>query len=118
MKIKQTVAVIAGLMVAGNLFAQGLVTFANSPTTAVIDGGTGAKVQAGVALAGLYFNTDLGATADLNVPNDGWMLAATTPIVGGFGGGIYSGGITAIPGVDGATEVLLQVRAWSNAYAS
>jgi hypothetical protein len=118
MKMKQTIAVLAGLMVAGSLCAQGLVNFRNAPAGAVIDGTTGSPAAAGVALAGLYYNTDLGAAPNLDVANDGWLLASTTAVVGSFGGGIYSGGNTAIPGVAGATEVLLQVRAWSEAYAS
>lgn len=118
MKMKQTIGILAGLLVAGNLFAQGLVTFRNAPAGAVIDGATGAPAASGVLTAGLYFNTDLGASPDLGVPNDGWQLAGTTAVVGSFGGGIYSGGNVGVPGVAGATEVLLQVRAWSSAYAS
>lgn len=116
--MKQTIGVLAGLMVAGSLCAQGLVTFRNAPAGAVIDSTTGEKAQAGVALAGLYYNTDLGAAPNLDVPNDGWLVASTTDVLGSFGGGIYSGGNVAVPGVPGATEVLLQVRAWSAAYAS
>jgi len=118
MKMKQTIGILAGLLVAGSLFGQGLVTFRNAPASAIIDSTTGSPAAAGVLTAGLYFTTDLGGSPDLSVPNDGWQLAATTAVVGSFGGGIYSGGNVGVPGVAGATEVLLQVRAWSAAYTS
>jgi hypothetical protein len=118
MKMKQTLTILGGLMVAVNLFAQGLVNFANSPQRAVIDGNTQAKAEPGLYTAGLYYTTDLGSTPNPDIPNDGWLLAATTPIVSGLGGGgLYSAGIVEVPGVTGGTAILVQIRAWSDAFA-
>jgi hypothetical protein len=118
MKMKQTIAILTGLLVSMNLFAQGLVVFRNVAGSAVIDGQTGSPAAAGVYLAGLYWDS---ATSP-----DGFELAvkdtttdlATTPVLGSFGGGIYSGGNIAIAGAPGGTSVLLQVRAWSAAFAT
>ena len=118
MKIKTTIAVLTGLVLAVNVFGQGQVVFRNTPSTPVVDFTTGSAAATGVALAGLYYTTDLASTPDLDIPNDGWILAATTAItpVPTFAG-VYSGGTVTITGLPEGTAVLLQVRAWSAAYA-
>lgn len=118
MKMKTTIAVLAGVMVVTSAFAQGVVTFRNGPTSAVLDSTTGLPAAAGLYEAGLYYNLNLSAVPDLAVPNDGWILAAVTPILGSLGGGIYSAGQVPIPNVPGTTVVRLQVRAWSVQYDS
>jgi len=122
MKIKRTIAVLAGVMLATGAFAQGLMSFQNGPSTAVIDSITGTGANAGLYTAGLYYNLNLSAVPNPGVANDGWILAATAPITRNpvLGGGLYSSGSTpvAVAGVPGATEILVQIRAWSNQYGS
>jgi hypothetical protein len=119
MKLKTTIAALAGLLFAVSSFAQGTVTFNNTPTSAVIDSTTGARVQPNVAIAGLYFSTDLGAVPDTSIGDDGFQLAATTPIApNALFAGVYSGGTKMVPGVPEGTQVLFQVRAWSVGFAS
>jgi hypothetical protein len=117
MKIKTTIAVFTGLMVAVSVFGQGQVNFNSTPSTAVYDQTTGAKVANGVATAGLYYTTDLNAAGsiDPNIPMDVLLIGSTTA-VGGMFAGVYSGGTVDIPDTDPGQEVLIQVRAWSNAY--
>jgi len=120
MKMKQTIAILTGLLVSVNLFAQGLVTFRNVAGSAVIDGQTGSAAAAGVYSAGLYW-APVGTEDPLAfqlADNLNTGATAVTPVLGSFGGGIYSGGTVSIDGATGGTEVLLQVRAWSAAYAS
>lgn len=128
MKIKQTIAVLSGLLLAVNVFAQGKVTFANTSAKPVVDSRTGAAVAANVAKAGLYYTTDLQATANPGLPTDAFQLAiqdtGTTQIplgqnavvaVGGTLAGVFLGGTVYIRGVLDV-DVLLQVRAWDRAY--
>lgn len=118
MKTTTILVLVAGFTAILNVQAQGLVTFRNAPSSAVIDGRYEMPIAGGIAVAGLYYTTDLGAVPDLWSPRDSFRLAAVTPIVGSFGGGVYSGGTVAIPDVPGATQVLLQVRGWGATYAS
>jgi hypothetical protein len=118
MKIKTTIAVLAASMLAISAFGQGQVTFVNTPTKPVVDNATGAPVELGTTLAGLYYTTDLGAVPSVNPPLDDWTLAATTPVTpNALFAGVYSGGTVTITGVPESTTVLLQVRAWSAAHA-
>lgn len=130
MKIKQTIAVLSGLLLAVNVFAQGKVTFANTSAKPVVDSRTGAAVAANVAKAGLYYTTDLNAIANPALPTDAFLLAiqdtgtAQIPVgntavvpVGGTLAGVFLGGTVYIRGVLDV-EVLLQVRAWDRAYNS
>ena len=119
MKLKTTIAALAGVLFAVSSFAQGTVTFNNTPSQAVVDSRTGAAVVSGVAIAGLYFTTDLGAVPDPSVPNDGFQLAATTVVAPSpIFAGVYSGGTAMVPGVLEGTQVLFQVRAWSVGFAN
>jgi hypothetical protein len=119
MKIKTTIAVLAGLVVAVNAFAQGQVTFNNTPSQPVVDSSTGMAATPGVAIAGLYYATDLGAVPDTSVPLDGFTLAATTIVApNAIFVGTYNGGTVTIPGTAEGQAVLLQVRAWSAAFSS
>jgi len=117
MKLKTTIAALTGVMFAISASAQGLITFSNTPSTPVVDSTTGAPVAAGVAIAGLYFTTDLTSTPNASIPNDGWVLGATVP-VSAILPGLYAGGERAIDGVAAGTPVLVQVRAWSAGFAS
>jgi hypothetical protein len=119
MKIKTTIAVLAASMLAISAFGQGQVTFINTLSKPVVDSDTGAAVAGGVALAGLYYTTDLGATPSVEPPLDDWILAASTPVTpNAVFVGVYNGSTVTINGVDPNTEVLLQVRAWSAAHAT
>jgi hypothetical protein len=126
MKIKTTIAVLTASMVAIGAFGQGEVTMQNTLATPVLDSTTGAAVALGVAKAGLYYTTDLGAVPSVNEPLDDWILveptADVTPIAqfaGVYvGGQLPAGTPLVIPGVDQGTDVLVQVRAWSAAYTS
>lgn len=131
MKMKQTIAVLAGLLLAVNGFAQGRVIFANTSAKAVINSVTGSAAAPGVAKAGLYWTSDLGAVPNLGAATDDFALAVqqvgTTQIPAGNAvvniatsaalAGVYLGGTVTITGAPGA-EVWLQVRAWSAQYAS
>lgn len=131
MKIKQTIAILSGLLLAVNVFAQAKITFANTALKPVIDQRTGAAVQPGVAKAGLYFTTDLGAVANPDAATDGFALAVqfqgTTQILQGANAvvpiatsaalaGVFLGGTVYVTGIDVVTDVLVQVRAWSSQY--
>jgi hypothetical protein len=125
MKIKTTIAVFAASMVAISTFGQGEVIMQNTLQSQVIDSETGAAVAQGVAVAGLYFNADLGAVANPDIPDDGWTLVdpitAVTPnaiFVGVYSGGEPAGSPLTVPGVAPGTEVLVQVRAWSAVHAT
>jgi hypothetical protein len=116
MKMKTTIACLMGVLIAVNVFAQGQVTFNNTPSSAIIMSDTGVAPVGGRVIAGLYFNTDLTAVPDpsLTAPDDGFRLAATTPVTPNpIFAGVYSAGAVEIPGVPEASQVLLQVRAWS-----
>lgn len=118
MKIKSTIAVLAALTVAVSAFGQGQIIFRNTSTSAVIDSGTGEAALPGIAIAGLYYTTDLTATPSTVPPLDSWTLASSTAIapVAQFAG-VYSGGTVTIQGVAIGTQVLVQVRAWGAAYS-
>lgn len=119
MKMKTTLAVLCGLAVAVSAFGQGQIVFRNTSASAVINSETGAAVAPGVALAGLYYSTDLAKEPDVTVPNDGFVLASTTAVAPSAAfAGVYSGGTVTISGVAIGTEVVVQVRAWSNQYTS
>jgi hypothetical protein len=129
MKIKQTIVILSGLLLAVNVFAQAKLTFANTSAKAVIDSRTGAAVAAGVAKAGLYFSTDLGAIANPDAATDSFQLAiqflGTTQIpagapavvpIGATLAGVFLGGQVTVTGIADPTAVLVQVRAWSSQY--
>jgi hypothetical protein len=119
MKIKTTLAVLFGLAIAVNVFAQGQVVFRNTTASAVImpDGVT--RVPPGTALAGLYYSTDLAAVNNPAVAFDGWTLAATTPIAPSAAfAGVYSGGTVTLANAPVGSQVILQVRAWSTGFTS
>lgn len=131
MKMKQTIAVLAGLLLAVNGFAQGRVVFANTSARAVVNSATGSAAAPGVARAGLYWTADLGAVPNVGAATDDFALAVqqvgTTQIPAGNAvvaiatsaalAGVYLGGTVTITGAPGA-EVWLQVRAWSAQYAT
>lgn len=120
MKLKQTLAVLAATGLAVSAFAQGTVLFQNATASAVIDSQTGIAAASGLFTAGLYFTEDLGATPNVGIPNDGWTLASTTPIIKPpIGtGGQYRGGTVELTGADIGQEVLVQVRGWTQQYAN
>jgi hypothetical protein len=117
MKLKTTIATLAAVLFAVSTYAQGTVTFNSTLQKRVSDSRTGTFIENGLAVAGLYFNTDLSATPDLTVPDDGWQLASVTPVGGTFPG-LYSGGTVTIDGQIEGTTLLFQVRAWSVGFAS
>jgi hypothetical protein len=122
MKVKTTIAVLTTLVVAASAFGQGQLNWSTTPSKPVRDE-QGTALPAGVALAGLYFTTDLAAPdpGPMPLPDDGWLLADTAPVGSPFAG-YYSGGTVdfdaATVGLDlvAGTEILVQVRAWSAAY--
>lgn len=118
MKLKTTIAACAGLLFAVSSFGQSLINFNSTGADAVVDSRTGNPTAAGVAIAGLYFTTDLGATEDPNAGTDAFQLGATVAI-GPFGPlqGVYNGGVVDL-GLPEGTPVLVQVRAWSVGFAS
>lgn len=125
MKLKQTMALLTVMGVAVSAFAQGQLQFKNGATSRVIDGQTGVAALTGVYTAGLYYTVLDDVVPDVPntlVPNDGWSLAATTPVINNpiAGAGQYSGGTITLsnPETAAAEVVLVQVRAWSNQYAS
>jgi hypothetical protein len=123
MKLKTTIAALAGIFLAISSYGQGTVIFNNSGSSAVTDSSTGAKVAQGVAIAGLYFNADLGAVPNTDIANDGWTLVTTTPITTtpiASLAGVFAGGTVTIDGYASGANLLFQVRAWSvgfNSYA-
>lgn len=120
MKLKQTIAVMAGLALAISAGAQGALDFANNANSRVIDNDTGAPVGQGIVQAGLYYTTDLGATPNPDIPDDGWILVpeSITPVttsVASFAQGRFSKSPVAVSGQTGT--ILVQARIWSVAYA-
>jgi len=98
---------------------QGTIIFANTPSTPVSWARYDRLVQTGEYVAGLYYTTDLTAQPDTDVPIDDFQLATVVPISSNpLFPGVYVGGLVAIPGVPGGTEVRIQVRAWWAAYES
>lgn len=125
MKLKQTIALLTVMGVAVSAFAQGQLQFLNSSTSRVIDGETGAAALSGKYIAGLYYTVledQVPDVPNLAVANDGWSLAATTPVINNAlaGAGRYSGGTIALtdPPTTPGQAVWVQVRAWSAAYTS
>jgi len=125
MKLKQTIALLTVMGVAVSAFAQGQLIFKNGTTSRVIDGKTGLAALSGVYTAGLYYTVLDDQVPDVpnpGVPNDGWSLAATTPVISNpiAGGGQYSGSTITLsdPATAAAEVVLVQVRAWEAQYAS
>jgi hypothetical protein len=122
MKVKTTIAVLTTLVVAASAFGQGQLNWSTTPSKPVVDE-QGTALPAGVAVAGLYFTTDLNALdpGAQPPPGDSWLLADTAPVGSPFAG-YYSGGTVTFDaanvGVDlvAGTEILVQVRAWSAAY--
>lgn len=133
MRTTQSMAVLAGLLLAVPGFAQGGLRFENTVEKPVINGLTGAPVATGVAHAGLYWTPDLNAVPNLDAPTDAFELAiqfvGTVQIPGGFPAmvpislssslsGVYLGGTVRITGAPDYGEVLVQVRAWSQQFNS
>jgi hypothetical protein len=119
MKLKTTITALAGLLLAVSSFAQGTVVFNSTSAQGVVDSQTGALAAPGVAIAGLYFTTDLTAIPDPQSPTDAFQLVGTTAVapIAAFAG-VYSGGTRMVPGVPEGTRVLFQVRAWSVGFAT
>jgi len=114
MKMKTTLAVLFGLAIAVSAFGQGQVVFRNTTTSAVFmpDGVT--RVPPNTAIAGLYYSTDLARPNNPAIPNDEWVLGATTPIAPSAAfAGVYSGGTVTLANAPVGSQVILQVRAWS-----
>lgn len=124
MKMKKTIAALAGLVIAASSFGQGTVVFNNTPLNGVTDAATGMAVPPNTAIAGLYYSTDLGATANTGVANDGWLLAVTAPVSTVPVPSLYGtfsangGNPVPVPGTSGGQQILMQVRAWSVGFAS
>lgn len=98
----------------------GVIIFNGTPANPVIHASTGEPVIPGVALAGLYYTTDLNASPQIDLPEDAFQLGATTPLspspIPDFYG-LYSGGNVSLPGTVPGQDVLVQVRVWPLPYA-
>jgi hypothetical protein len=118
MKLKTTIAVLAGVLFAVSSYSQGLVKLANTTNTRVIDSTTGSAAD-GIAVAGLYFTTDLSATGDPNSGENWTLVEPTTAVRSGVFAGVYSApNDLIVPGFGEGTDVLVQVRAWSSGFAN
>lgn len=119
MKIKSTLAIIAGLLVAANGFSQGTLTFANSTSTRIVDSRTGANAANGSVTIGLFYSLDLNASIDTLAPTDSLTLggeAGISPV--GALAGVFGGGTVTIPNTGAGSVILVQVRAWESGSAS
>jgi hypothetical protein len=120
MKLKQTIAVMAGLALAISAGAQGALDFANGANSLVIDNDTGEAVGQGIVQAGLYYTTDLGATPDPSIADDGWILIpdSITPVTTSplsFLQGRFSKSPVTVTDAVGP-DILVQARIWSVGY--
>lgn len=119
MKIKKTIAILAGLVLASSAFSQS-VTFANDSDSLVIDNNTGAAVAPGVVQAGLFYNPDPGAAPNLKDPGaNGWIDSglvynvSSVPVPQLYG--LFSGGTVVLPTTG---TVGIQAMVWSAGYAT
>lgn len=121
MRLKQTIAVMAGMVLAVGAMAQGVLTFANGSDSRVIDNSTGLPVGQNIVKAGLYYSTALGATPNTAIPDDGWILVPesivnVTVSTSSLAQGRFAKSGVVIQGLTGGTTILAQARIWSVAY--
>lgn len=116
MKKLKYLAIIGAMLVSANGYSQGVIIFANNAQTLVVNSLTGNPAATGVLRVGLYYNVELSALPDLGVADDSFTQSgAFAPVGGLLGAGRYSGGNREVPTTG---EVLVQVRAWSAAFAT
>jgi len=113
-----SIGALVTVLSAATVFGQGYVGFANNPLTPIVDGRTGlpAENQGGI-LVGLYYTADPNAIPNPGPTPDAFTLAATTEIVTA---GVFNndGNPAFIPDVAPGTDVFIQIRAWSNDFAT
>jgi len=134
MKIKQLLLTAGMVCISVAAFAQGQVTFGNSTTTRIYYTNGPGNLAAGAPFVngmpvsnswqvtvGLYYAIGSNTNGVVNpaVATDALTLLGTTTIsaVGALAG-VFSGGTANVTGSNPGDNALLQVRAWSSAYAT
>lgn len=117
MKILKYLVTVGTVLVTLNGYSQGIVGFNNTSATAVINSLTGAPAAANTLRVGLYYSLDLDARPNTDVADDSFTQAGTFTAV--LAGGLFLGNTRTIPSPAApGSPVLLQVRAWSNTFAT
>lgn len=107
----------AAVLVQPRVAFGGTLLFANSTLSAIIDGRTGLPMKSGVAVAGLYYTTNLLATADPGLPKDSFELLRAVRI-GTVLDGVFSAGTLTVPNTVSGQTILVQIRIWSDVFGS
>lgn len=121
MKKLKYLAMIGAMLVSVNGYSQGDVVFVNSSSSLVVNSLTGLPAVTGVLRVGLYYEPNLTAVPNPGAANDSYdQVGAFTAVGGLFGAGRFSGGNRTFTQsqVSADGSVLVQVRAWSAAFAT
>lgn len=107
--MKKLLCVLAAVTLAGTVFGQGVLTYANNASSLINTNNPLGRAPVGTHTA-LYYSTDLGAAEDaLTLSADVTRDITSIP-------GQFNGGNRTMTGVTGT--ILAQVRAWTGAFSS